>query len=77
VFIHFVTVPRFLASIGDSLMTMTLEQFAQKLQPMLKNPNAVTTDGVSLWLFTNDQEWLELTGWHEVQAINAKLTKAA
>jgi hypothetical protein len=35
---------------------MTLDKFVQTLRPMLKNPNALTTDGRVLYLYTNDRE---------------------
>lgn len=39
---------------------MTLEQFAEKLRPLLKNPNAITSDNVVIYVYTNDREIISL-----------------
>ena len=35
---------------------MTLEQFVEKLRPMLKNPHALTCDSGAVYLYTNEQD---------------------
>jgi hypothetical protein len=53
-FMHLVTFPMLLTSIGDSLMTVDL--LIEKLRAMLKNPNAIALDDDVIYLYTSDGE---------------------
>jgi hypothetical protein len=39
---------------------MTLEQFVEKLKPMLKNPNAITSGDSVIYAYTSDREFIAL-----------------
>lgn len=39
---------------------MTIEQFVEKLRPMLKNPNAITSDDSVVYIFTDEREVIAL-----------------
>jgi hypothetical protein len=56
---HFLGLPRFLISTGDSLMTLV--EFVKTLQSMLKNPNAIDINGDVIYLYTSDGELISFS----------------